>query len=1157
MEENTVLYMQRSEHTLRNNIDLIKGLIIRMNQHKYSKRGDKKTATKMIKKINNCFNNVYVETDDNTFRSDFEGLISSVAASPYITSNFFPTTFKEYGMYGSIFVFTNNLRLELRWLIFCIKYYSKELSGFLSAREDYDNCILLNKYEDALKVVNDVEEKFGISLWSMECKCYLYAEMGKDINELFNNITKSVFGAILNFFELKNRKNVTSGEYFYIVDKELSALRKTNNRLYNANVELLKYYTQSIMYQTDSKRILTVLEAVKQISLIDKYLFFIDVCDFALLDDRESELYKTIQHYICELSEIEDDHLISLRFIFDNNDNRKNNYVLKNRLDNAKRCFIKGDLDEARQVAIEILRLFPNNTEAINLYIDTNILLDKEEDDFLDTNLGFLLRKLQSVYTLSDNRDDDIEAVNKFITCCCQSTWSKSIRNSIMYRCQQYEKEDYKKAEILTNLQHLDIETMIASLPKEECIEYITEKLDLTDPYVIFRKAVFEGEYELAKEICAIEQIRDLLDVCNESKQIEERITHLRKIEGKDAAIAIMGMKYFLATVELEQYPDLILKISTVLVVNNIYTSLFIPLKKIADFIDESEGDIRSNICSPILYYVYTTYYAKERLDDLGIVCEDFFRYENIEFPTRMDIHGKYDEAMLVYFLRYVCNSKVMDISIPFKEAQERDQERVGICNLLSEIDVSNVKEYEEEIRNITQKLMINKELKTIEENRIHVNVDGIKDRLLETYSNDYIRYTFYQDERIKQFTYLQEGKNADDFMFIENAPERIFRELVFHVRDAFVSSDEYGLNGYLSLNFRHGTMEDELRSPLNKAMLTAKKDISTNDYIINEYWLNCCQRNDEEVIRKAIVQFHIETESIITKLKSKYIQIRTEEKQTEGIFDYRLYERDFLLLSLATVKCSTFDEFLDIIINRLWEITEKNLSVIKGILRTEIMEDYTNAFDNLRTRISVVKNRDKLRELQQKINEASTDMQNVLDRISYWFQRSTESKHSDFDLQFAFDLGLQTIKNMHREVEFVAMSKEETVSDQIPGIYLKNYNDIFYNLFDNIYKKALWKDGRKIEIRYFLRYKEGKSHIYIENDVDAEKDLTDDIIKVEKAKELIESGEYVKRVKGEGGTGIPKICKIIYYDLECHFSIDFGYHIEKSIFYMKIEFER
>ena len=181
--------------------------------------------------------------------------------------------------------------------------------------------------------------------------------------------------------------------------------------------------------------------------------------------------------------------------------------------------------------------------------------------------------------------------------------------------------------------------------------------------------------------------------------------------------------------------------------------------------------------------------------------------------------------------------------------------------------------------------------------------------------------------------------------------------------------------------------------------------------------------------------------------------------------------------------------------------------------------------------------------------------MQNVIDRVCYWFQRSTESKHSDFDLQFAFDLGLQTITNMHREVEFVAIPKENTESNKIPGAYLKSFNDIFYNLFDNIYKKAYWKNGRKIEIRYSLKYKEGKVHIYIENDIDPEKDLTDDIAKVEEAKELVRTGEYIKRVKGEGGTGIPKICKIIYYDLGHQFFIDFGHHIEENIFFMEIKF--
>ena len=450
---------------------------------------------------------------------------------------------------------------------------------------------------------------------------------------------------------------------------------------------------------------------------------------------------------------------------------------------------------------------------------------------------------------------------------------------------------------------------------------------------------------------------------------------------------------------------------------------------------------------------------------------------------------------------------------------------------------------------------MINRELKTIEENRIHVNVEGIKDRLTKSYKNDFVRYKFYQDERFIYFTLLKKGENTDKFELIQDAPERIFHELVFHIRDAFVSSDEYGLNGYLSLNFRHGTLEDELRSPLNKALLTAKKDITTNEYIINKHWVTGINNENDKIISKAISQFHIETEAIINKLKSKYIQIQTEEKNAEGIFDYRLYGQDFVFLSLDTDKCITFDEFLDKIIAFLWRKTEDNLKAMKQILKTEILENYANAFSNLKAAIATVSNRNELRELQQKINEASTDMQNVIDRVCYWFQRSTESKHNDFDLQFAFDLGLQTLTNMHREVEFVAIPKEPTESDKIPGDCLKNYNDIFYNLFDNIYKKAYWKNGREIEIRYSLKYKEGKVHIYIENDINPEKDLIEDVAKVEKAKELIETGKYIERVKGEGGTGIPKICKIINYDLRCHFSINFGYHSEQNIFFMDIKF--
>ena len=63
--------------------------------------------------------------------------------------------------------------------------------------------------------------------------------------------------------------------------------------------------------------------------------------------------------------------------------------------------------------------------------------------------------------------------------------------------------------------------------------------------------------------------------------------------------------------------------------------------------------------------------------------------------------------------------------------------------------------------------------------------------------------------------------------------------------------------------------------------------------------------------------------------------------------------------------------------------------------------------------------------------------MQNVLERICHWFQRSNESKHSDFDLMFAFNLGLQTVVNMHPEKRFVVDELAPTESDKISGAYI------------------------------------------------------------------------------------------------------------------------
>jgi hypothetical protein len=1135
-----------------NTIDVIKGLIIRRN---ITRNKDKRLTNQIMKQLKTYFDNIMSENDDFVFKDLFIKLINSDVVKPYIVSDFFPVDMNQYAKRKSIISFTNDFRFELRWIIYCIKYYKDEISSFLSEREKYDNYILLNKYEEALGVVDSVERNIGVSLWSMECKFFLYVKLNKDSAELLKEVPETVYRAILNFYELKNRDNVTSEEYFYIVSKEISSQKRVTSGHHDV-IEFYKYHISSLVYQGDQDDIMLIMSGIRRSSLVDKYLFFIDLCNYSISQSRGNYVYKTVQNYIQELDGIKDDHLIALRFVFDSNENRMNSYLLKARLDNAKSNFVKGNLTAAREEAIQLLKLYPNNTEATNLFIESNILINDELVVFEDTNLGILINKLTSVYTMKSDRDDSQEEINKLANACSRSSWAQSILNSVLFRCQEYNQFVYKRANILSNIQHLDIETMISCLDTDECIQFIDEKLNNDDSYVKFRKAIIKKNFKEASELCEIKQIRDLLVIYDNNNTIEQKMAHLRKIEGKDASMAIMGMKYFLSTINLDEHIDIAMNLATDLIINNIYTSLFIPLEKIVSYIDNGDLKIRKNICSPILYYVYAYYFDREKIDDLGIICEDFFLFENIEKPSKMGmLSEKYGKERLIYFLKNVCYSKVLDSSVnEIINTQERDTERVEICNVLSQLDVLNLKVYEKEIREITQKLMINAELKTIEENRIHVNVDGMKDRLEKSFKNDFLRYKFYQDERYIQWTLVLDGENNEKFLAIKDAPERILKELVFHIRDAFVSSDEYGLNGYLSLNIRHGTLEDELRSPLFKALLTAKKDVNTNKYTINPHWLNYVSNIDIKIIENSIINFHFATETIIKKLKGKYIQIRTEEKETEGLFDYRLYEGDMLEIAISADLANNFDEFLDIVINYLWTITEKNLCQIKQIIKSEIIQDYHNAFEDLKNSIVEISNKSVLRELQQKINEAATDMPNVLYRICYWFQRSTESKHNDFDLSFAFNMGLQTIKNMHPEKKFIANEKEKTISDKIPGAYLKSFDGIFYNLLDNIYKKANAVNG-SIEIRHNLRYENGIFYIYIENDFDCSDNILDEKARVAEAKHLIRTGEYLKRVKGEGGTGIPKICKIIMYDLKLQPLINFDYIENEDKFFMEIIF--
>ena len=1131
----------------------------------YQYQNNKKMRNERVRRdINNKFLKIKCLDDEDAFEKEFGDVFKSQILREYVTVNFYPQNAGELSKYATI-VSARHFEYDFRWLLYCVKENIFLINKFVRGRKKIEELILFNKHEDALKHLEKIESECGVSYWSCECKIYLCKKLNINTKE-DKDIPKGLPGFIFACYQMKNNDSISYDEYRYFIKKKIQELVEEVPSFKDI-APYMEYMLIKREIDFSEENIEEILKYAVYDSIVDQYLLLLDIVQNLIGKRREIQKFEIVKKYINKLEKIEDDCLKALRFTCDTTENRMN-YIIKEGLLEAKNNFITGDINRCYEQTLNVLKEAPYNIEALNLYVETSTLLGKKEECFKGTLLNSLTDALETVYALRDERDQNLDKILKLVNIFSRSTWAVAVDNSILGRIHPIGSSKEIQEKNIVFAQYLDIETICHNLSKEECLEYLQRNANLEDPYILFRKLVVEKKYDAAQTLCKFPILSNLMFICSDNYGVKEKKENVISICGENAIMAVLIARGFFGTINLDKEYITALEVAMDLVISNKNAVCFLPIETYVKYLEKNDLIIKS-IDVPILYYMYYFYFRRDKKDELAVRCDDFLYENNISLPSQMKEYKECTKDKLIFFLRYVCKTDVLNSAIcEFENSQQLEKERIDICQLLCVLDKENEGIYEEEIREITQRLMINEELTIIEENRIHVNVEGIKRRIIENYKYDYLSYQLYVDERFDKYKRLlamvnnltKNENNGSIIIFDEDVkkPESLLRNIVTNIRDAFVSSDEYGLDGYLSLNIRHGTLADELRSPLVNAKLIASYNNDINEYEIDRKWLY--QIRDlgmRKLIETAITDFYIETESIINDLKNKYIQVQTEKKPSEGCFNYCLEEGDFLDISMNCEGIVEFEDFIEIVIDFLWKQTELNLIIIKDKIKNEISLRYVRAFQNLRLKLDTISSKSKIRELNRKINEAETDMQNILERICFWFQRSEESKHADFDLEFVFLMGLHTIHNMHPECKFAPKQIKPIMCEQkIEGKYLKNFSNIFYNLLDNVYKNAKRIDN-KVEFKYLLEYKNEQFHILIENPYDCSGDLHVEVEKIENAKKLIRSGKYLSKIKGEGGTGIPKICKIISVDLNMKPEINFDFVKEENKFYIELKFRK
>ena len=1088
------------------------------------------------------------------FDETFNYLYKNKSTNVYITANLFPGDINLIARYRED-RFSNNLEYEIRWQMKVFSIEKDKINEFIKLKKIVDEQILLNQYKDAFDLLSLVEKRFGVSCWLLENKIFLMNKLGIDTQqEIIEKVKNGVLTTILSFYNMRSSNEVSSRDYEYFTNKEISKFK----RLYPDNkvISFYHYMIAPFSFLITDESILYVFSYMYNMPLIDRYLFVTDLCEYMLTHENNDE-YKTIlRSYITYMEEISDSSVEVYRFLLDAKEHRKTDYHIIDLLLPIKNKYVLGDVDGCYQDIISLLKEGMSDIAAFNIYIEICHILKKEVTDLnLSDNINMILRNLNSLYSISENYNNAIDEIYKLCFSCIHATWSRDIYNHINRRNRPYKSNVQQLAVLYTNMQKLTIETICENLPKEEAADFLKSINIKENNYVEFWLEYVLGNFAGAIVRSGLKPLKIFLSLieCENydafNKELsKEKISLLYKIRIANIMWDNMSHETY-----IEEGIDYFLH----LFFHREEYVIIAPIKKFMGYLSDTEYVDKSNLRVPILYFIYTTYFDSEKREDLSIICEDFFYYNNIERPSLMEkCSDKYSKEALIFFLRYICIPQIMGpVLLSIKSSKDLDQERINTCQYLRILDPDNEDIYEQEIRDITHKLFINEGLNSIENSKIHVNTEGIKSRISKSLKSAFNNYVYSRNHKIDAFLEIIKNiEGGENLKIITFDSTQLFNEIIYTIRNEFVSSGEYGLDGYLSLNIRHGTLAAQLRAPLAKYNLLSTYIVESGEYEINLRWLHKVQSyHDKERVIAAIIEFNKETDGIIEYLRKTLIQVSTEEKPSKGIFDYTLSESEISFLQTLLTENCEFEEFIDKIFEYLWKITEYNLEKMKEIIRDEIKQRYIGAFTKLS---NVMKDINKITPFPEAIrwlNEAQNDVDAELEKICNWFKRSAESQHADFDLDLAFQIGFKMIENIHPEKKFVVECLNKDFASKIPGVYLKNYWNIFYTLFDNVSKYALEIDGVKY-ISCDLMVDDSNIRIKMTNAYDCSNDIIKEETRIKNALSLISDTKYLARAQQEGGSGIPKIYKILSVDLNKRANIKCDFVRDKNQFVIDIE---
>jgi len=422
-------------------------------------------------------------------------------------------------------------------------------------------------------------------------------------------------------------------------------------------------------------------------------------------------------------------------------------------------------------------------------------------------------------------------------------------------------------------------------------------------------------------------------------------------------------------------------------------------------------------------------------------------------------------KTQLITFLRDVWIEENLSMCHQFESTSEVRDERMEVIQLLLGWDEARAPEYAEAIRQITLSQTLQRGLERIDQTRVFVNESAISRWAEKELEGDYDRWRRLSesssgsravDDLLRQYvldpsnvallTELTSGKPTASDVVLLDILDRLYKR--------FLLDPTEGLDAYLSVRIRHGSLRGTILGPLEEQGLLFSSGFSEGAFDARWSEQLGLTLPERATLVPRIQAFSTDVRRIVDEFIDERIQVQSEDKP-HGAFPSVVVAQAAKIVVLALAERPlSFSAFLNVAYGIFWQIIEVQLNGLRDEVSNRIVSEIRARAEALITELRRLGS--TYLPLVTTLTTASTTTKSQCDAVADWFRLPSYADGESYELRDAISIASTATRNVHRsftaEIEITSLPVDAL---PLTTSALSVLMDSLFVVFENAWKHS------------------------------------------------------------------------------------------------------